>query len=116
AWLRGAGRVIGLDVEQYRLDTAKRTAGSDTILVEDHENAVEAVRSMTNGRGADVVVDAVGMEADKSFLEAASNIIHVQTGSINALKMAVSAVRRGGFVSVMGVYGTSFDNFPLAQI
>ncbi|MBE2227433.1 MAG: glutathione-dependent formaldehyde dehydrogenase [Ignavibacteria bacterium] len=116
AQMKGAGKVIGLDVNQYRLDAAKRTANSETVLVEDHDSAVEAVRSMTDGRGADLVVDAVGMEADKSVLEAAVNLIHVQAGSINALKMALSSVRRAGRLSVMGVYGTSFDNFPLAQI
>lgn len=116
AWLKGAGKVIGLDVNQYRLDAAKRTAKSETILVEDHKSAVEAVRAMTGGRGADVVVDAVGMEADKTFLEGAANIIHAQVGSINALKMAFSAVRRAGRVSIMGVYGTPYDNFPLAQM
>jgi len=116
AWLKGAGRVIGLDVNQYRLDAAKRTANSETILVTDHDSAVDAIRSMTGGRGADVCVDAVGMEADKSILEAAANLIHVQAGSINALKMALSSVRRAGCVSIMGVYGTPFDNFPLSQI
>lgn len=116
AALKGAGKIIGLDTQQYRLDKAKQVIGCETILVEDHEQAVDAVRSMTEGRGADVVVDAVGMEANKTLLEGAANIIHAQVGSINALKMAFSAVRRGGFVSVMGVYGTTYDNFPLSQI
>jgi len=116
ARMRGASRVIGLDIEQYRLDKAAQTVGGDTVLVTDAEEAVEAVRALTGGRGADVVVDAVGMEADRSFLQGLTNIVHAQAGTINALKMAFSAVRRGGFVSVMGVYGTTYDNFPLGQI
>jgi len=116
ARLRGADKVIALDIEQYRLDKAKATTGADTILVEDAKEAVEIVRSMTQGRGADVVVDAVGMEADRSFLQGLTNIIHAQAGTINSLKMCFSAVRRGGHVSVMGVYGTTYDNFPLGQI
>ena len=117
ARLRGAKKVIGLDLKDYRLKKAAETAGSDTILVTDDEKEViEQIRSMTNGRGADVVVDAVGMEADRSFMQGIGNMIHAQAGTINALKMCFSAVRRGGFVSVMGVYGTTYDNFPLGQI
>jgi alcohol dehydrogenase len=116
ARLRGAEKIIGLDIEPYRLKKAKETTGCETILVEDAKQAVEAVRSMTGGRGADVVVDAVGMEADRTFLQSLTNIIHVQAGTINALKMAFSAVRRGGFVSVLGVYATTYDNFPFGQM
>ena len=116
AQMKGAGKVIGLDIEKYRLAKAAQTTGCETILVEDAKEAVEAVRRLTGGRGADVVVDAVGMEADRSFMDALANIIHVQAGTINALKMAFSAVRRGGRVSVVGVYATTYDNFPLGQI
>lgn len=68
AQLKGAKKVIGLDIEKYRLAKAEQTTGCETILVEDAKEAVEAVRRLTGGRGADVVVDAVGMEADKAFL------------------------------------------------
>lgn len=77
---------------------------------------VEAIRAMTKGRGADVCVDAVGMEADRTALDKLSNVVHMQAGSIKALKMAISAVRRGGVVSVVGVYGMPYDDFPLGQI
>lgn len=118
AWLKGAGRVIGIDPNQYRLDAAKKTANSETILLNDIEDkeVIEKIRSMTNGRGADVVVDAVGMEAKSNLLQKAGNILHhAQIGNINALGIAMSAVRRGGFVSVVGVYGTTYDNFPFGQ-
>jgi len=115
AWIRGAKRVIGLDVEPYRLEMARRVAGSEVIdVTEDH--TVETIRSMTEGRGADVCIDAVGMEAQRGFLDKISNIIHLQAGSISVLKLAFSAVRRGGSVSILGVYGMPYDNFSLGQI
>ena len=115
AWLRGAKRVIGVDIQPYRLEMARRAAKSEVVNAADG-NAVEAVRAMTQGRGADVCVDAVGLEADRKLLDKLSNIVHLQAGSINALKLCTSAVRRGGVVTVVGVYGMSYDAFPLGQI
>jgi S-(hydroxymethyl)glutathione dehydrogenase / alcohol dehydrogenase len=45
-----------------------------------------------------------------------ASVIHMEKGSINALKMCFSAVRRGGIVSILGVYGNAYDNFPISQI
>ena len=115
AWLRGAKRVIGIDTQAYRLGAAKRTAGSD-IINASVEDPIEIIRDMTDGRGADICVDAVGMEADRNLLDKLANIVHVQVGSIKVLRAAISAVRRGGTVTVVGVYGVSYDNFPLGQI
>ncbi|MDB6036835.1 MAG: alanine acetyltransferase [Verrucomicrobiales bacterium] len=115
AWARGARRVIGLDPQSYRLDMARKAANSETINIEEGD-CVEKIHSMTEGRGADVCIDAVGMEADRTVLDKLSNIVHAQAGSIKALKLALSAVRRGGIVSVVGVYGIPYDNFPLGQI
>jgi S-(hydroxymethyl)glutathione dehydrogenase/alcohol dehydrogenase len=115
AWIRGAGRVIGIDREEYRLVKARETAKAETINF-DKTDPVEAIRAMTGGRGADVCVDAVGMEAHRSTLEKVSNVLHAQAGTLNALEYAISAVRRGGVVSVVGVYGTPYANFPFGQI
>jgi alcohol dehydrogenase len=115
AWLRGAKRVIGVDLQPYRLEMARRAASSETVNAADG-NAVEAIRDMTSGRGADVCVDAVGLEADRKLIDKLSNIVHLQAGSINALKLCISAVRRGGTVTVVGVYGMPYDAFPLGQI
>ena len=115
AWLRGAKRVIGVDIQEYRLETARRTANSETINAETTD-PVEAIRDMTDGRGADVCVDAVGMEADRSIAHKLGNIWRGEVGSIKALKTCISAVRRGGWVTVLGVYGVPYDNFPLGQI
>ena len=115
AWLRGAKRVIGIDIEPYRLATANRTANAE-ILNAAENDPVEAIRDLTEGRGADVCVDAVGMEANRNLLDKLSNIIHAQAGSIKGLQTAISAVRRGGVVTVVGVYGMPYDSFPLGQI
>lgn len=114
AWLRGAKRVIGIDILDYRLEIAKKTANSEVLKY--NENVVEAIRDMTEGRGADVCVDAVGLEAHRNFLDKALNLISLQVGSINALKTCISAVRRGGTISIVGVYTTPYHRFPLGQL
>ena len=114
AWARGAGRVIGVDVQPYRLEMAARVARAETINAADG-NAAEEIIDRTQGRGADIVVDAVGMEADRNLLEKAAALAHLQRGSSKVLEQCFTAARRGGFVSVLGVYGTTYDNFPLGQ-
>ena len=118
AWLKGAKRVIGIDIQPYRLEAARRAAKSETLNAAELKDTevVQAIRDMTDGRGADICVDAVGMEADRSVLDKLKNVVHAEVGSIKALKTAISAVRRGGWVTVTGVYGVSYDNFPLGQI
>jgi threonine dehydrogenase-like Zn-dependent dehydrogenase len=114
ARVMGAGRVIGVDVLPYRLEAARRTADSDVINAA-QVDAVEAIRSLTQGRGADVVVEAVGLEVQRGLLKKLANAVHLQRGSITAVELAFSAARRGGRVSLMGVYATDYDNFPLGQ-
>ncbi len=113
AWLMGAGRVLIVDVQQYRLDMAKKAGKAETILWESEDQVVEFVRSVTEGRGADVCIDAVGMEADRSVLEKAKAVINLEKGTPKILEACFRAVRRGGIVSVVGVYGSPYDNFPI---
>jgi len=115
AWLKGAGRVIGIDIQPYRLEKAKATAKAEVINAAE-EHVVQIIRDITQGRGADVCIDAVGLEADRSFIDKALNVVRAQVGSIEVLKNCFSAVRRGGIVTAVGVYGTSFNNFPLGQM
>ncbi len=115
AWLKGAGRVIVLDREEYRLAKARAVANVEVVDIT-RGDPIEALRSMTEGRGPDACIDAVGMEAHHNVLEKLSNVFHAQLGSINAFRDCVNSVRRGGTVSVVGVYGTPFDNFPIGQI
>jgi threonine dehydrogenase-like Zn-dependent dehydrogenase len=114
ARIMGAGKTIGVDILPYRLEAAKTKAGAEVINAAE-ANPVEVIRSMTDGRGADVVIEAVGMEVDRSLLKKIANVAHLQRGSITAVEMAFSAARRQGRVSIMGVYGTTYDNFPLGQ-
>lgn len=114
AWLKGAARVIGIDVLDYRLETARRTAKSETLNSK-KENVVDAIRAMTEGRGADVCIDAVGMEADRSFLGKVSDMLRGQSGNASVVDLCASTVRRGGVISIVGVYGTRYS-FPLGQL
>ena len=114
AWLQGAERVIGVDIQPYRLERAKASAKSEVINAA-QEDVVEIVRQLTQGRGPDVCIDAVGMEADRSVLEKVLNTVRMQAGTTNVLENCFSAVRRGGVVSVVGVYGSYYDKFPLGQ-
>jgi S-(hydroxymethyl)glutathione dehydrogenase/alcohol dehydrogenase len=115
ARLKGAKRVFGVDLVPERLRMAAMAAGSETIDC-GSEDPVERIREMTGGRGADVCVDAVGLETHRSMLKKVSNAIHLQRGSITTLEDCLSAVRRGGRVTVVGVYGGVYDNFPLGQM
>lgn len=115
AWEMGAGRVIGIDLQDYRLKMASEKSKAEVINI-DREDAVERIREMTGGRGADVCIDAVGMEADRNFLDRVKSVIRMEKGSLKAFRLCCEAVRRGGTVSVVGVYGYPYDNFPLHRI
>ena len=114
AWLRGAKRVIGIDIQEYRLAKARDAANSETINAQEVD-PIQVIRELTDGRGADVCVDAVGMEADRNIADKLENIWRAQIGSTKVLENCISAVRRGGFVSVVGVYGIPYK-FPLGQV
>jgi threonine dehydrogenase-like Zn-dependent dehydrogenase len=105
AWLMGAGRVIAVDHVPYRLEFAQQYARVECIDFK-KTDAVQAIKEMTEGRGADVCIDAVGLEASGS---AGQRVIGVHgkmtAGSGAALDMAIHSVRKGGNVSIIGVYG-----------
>ncbi|MFD2146057.1 zinc-binding dehydrogenase [Mucilaginibacter antarcticus] len=115
AWLNGASRVIAIDPLNYRLDKARMVNKADT-LNPNEVDVVEAIRAMTNGRGADVCVDAVGFEPERSFFDKLKATINFEKGSMKVLEMAFKAVRRNGTVTIVGVYGSTYDNFPLHRI
>ncbi|MBO6183204.1 MAG: glutathione-dependent formaldehyde dehydrogenase [Chryseobacterium sp.] len=116
AILHNAGKVIVIDTLQYRLDQIKKLTGCETILWEDSESTIEKIREMTKGRGADLCIDAVGFEPERNFLDRAKAVINFEKGSMKVLEACMSAVRRGGTVSVLGVYAVNYDNFRLGQI
>ena len=115
AWLHGAECVIGVDVQEYRLETARRVANSETVNAREGEPA-EKIWEMTEGRGADVVVEAVGMEVDANPLQKVADLAQRQAGSTRAVESACKATRRSGRLSIMGVYATEYNNFPLGLI
>jgi threonine dehydrogenase-like Zn-dependent dehydrogenase len=116
AWLRGAGRVLIVDTVPYRLEMAKKAANAETILWEDDgKNAIEAIRQCTEGRGADVCIEAVGFEPERNLLDRAKAVINLEKGSPKVLEACMSAVRRNGIVPVLGVYPVTYDNFPVGQ-
>ena len=115
AWINGASRVIAIDPLNYRLDKARLVNKVDTLNPNDVD-VVEAIREMTGGRGADVCVDAVGFEPERTFLDKAKAVINFEKGSMKVLDMAFEAVRRMGTVTIVGVYGSPYDNFPLHRI
>lgn len=115
AWIKGAARVIAIDPLNYRLERARLANGVETL--NPHEvDVVEAIREMTNGRGADVCVDAVGFEPERTFMDKVKATINFEKGSMKVLDLCFEAVRRMGTVSIMGVYGSPYDNFPLHRM
>ncbi len=115
AWINGAERVIAVDPLEYRLEKARTVNKVDTLNSED-DDLMQKIYDMTDGHGADVAIDAVGMEANRSFLEKAKAVLNVEKGTMKVLEMCTEAVRRSGTISVVGVYGSPYDNFPIHRI
>jgi threonine dehydrogenase-like Zn-dependent dehydrogenase len=106
AWLMGAGRVIVVDQFEYRLEKARTFAHAETINFAEVDDVVVEMKKQTDFLGADSVIDAVGAEADGSFLQQVSATkFKMQGGSPVALNWAIDGVRKGGTVSAMGAYG-----------
>ncbi|MFN7143603.1 MAG: zinc-dependent alcohol dehydrogenase [Myxococcota bacterium] len=114
AWVKQAARVIAVDPLAYRRDLARNLACAEVIDPEAGD-AIEQIRALTGGRGADVAIDAVGMEVDRTMLQKAADVLHLQAGSAKVVDLCYRAARRGGRVSIVGVYGTAYDNFPLGR-
>jgi alcohol dehydrogenase len=115
AWLNGAKRVIAVDPLEYRLEKARIVNNVETLDAND-DDLIEKIYSMSDGRGADVAIDAVGMEANRTFLEKAKAVINVEKGTSKVIELCTEAVRRSGTVSIVGVYASPYDNFPIHRI
>lgn len=106
----GAGRVIVVDHLDYRLAKARDFAQAETICFTEHRDVVRHLKHLTEGLGADVVIDAVGAEADGAVLQQVTAAkLKLQGGSPVALNWAIDTVRKGGTVSVVGAYGPLFS-------
>lgn len=105
AWAMGAGRVIAVDDVEYRLFFAKDWFGVETLNFRELD-LVTVVKGMTEGRGADACVEAVGVEAAGSPVHRALGVYaKLEAGSPHALNTAIHATRKGGVISVIGGYG-----------
>ncbi|MFS0704545.1 zinc-dependent alcohol dehydrogenase [Cellulomonas sp. 179-A 9B4 NHS] len=125
----GAGRVIGIDRVPERLAMAARH-GVDVLDASQCDDVPAVVRDRTQGRGADAVVEAVGMEAHGSpvfelaqkgagFLPDALARPFIEKAGVDrmaALQTAIGVARRGATVSVVGVYGGAIDPFPMMDV
>jgi threonine dehydrogenase-like Zn-dependent dehydrogenase len=118
SWLMGAGRVIVIDHLDYRLEKAREFAFAETYNFTQYKDIVLEMKKQTDNFGADVVIDAVGAEADGAFFQhvTASKLKLQGGGSPVALNWAIDSVRKGGTVSVMGAYGPLFSNVKMGDL
>jgi threonine dehydrogenase-like Zn-dependent dehydrogenase len=126
AMKQGAGRVIGIDLVRERLERA-RARGVEVLDLQEHDDLGEAIRELTDGRGTDSVIDAVGLEAHGApVAKIAQDVVGLLPDFIgrrmmekagvdrlSALYAAIEIVRRGGTISLTGVYGGEADPLPM---
>jgi S-(hydroxymethyl)glutathione dehydrogenase/alcohol dehydrogenase len=122
-------RVIAVDLVPERLERARRN-GIEVLDLNDHDDVAGEIREMTDGRGPDSVIDAVGMEAHGSpaaglaqqlagvLPDAVSQRVMNEAGTdrLNAFYQAIHTVRRGGTISLSGVYGGQADPLPMLTL
>ena len=119
AWLLGAGRVIAIDDVPERLAMAR--AGNAETIDMSQENASERLKEMTKGRGPDSCIDAVGAEAHGSnalenVVDQAKTAVKLSTDRPAALRQAIMTCRKGGTLSVPGVYIGLLDKIPFGAL
>ena len=116
AWMFGAGRVIAIDREPERIRMAAEHGKADTLNYE-HVSVFDALMDMTGGHGPDACIDAVGMEAHGTnidyYYDKAKTMAFMATDRASALRQAIFACRKGGTLSIPGVYGGFLDKIPL---
>lgn len=116
AFLLGAERVIAIDRFPERLELA-RQAGAEIINYEESRQVLEVLKELTGGRGPDSCIDAVGMEAHgfgpQFWYDRTKQAVRAETERPLVLREAIQACRKGGTVSVPGVYGGLGDKIPL---
>jgi threonine dehydrogenase-like Zn-dependent dehydrogenase len=117
ARLLGATQIFMVDHHQYRLDFAQKTYGVIPINFDEIEDAAEAIIEQTTGRrGVDAAIDAIGFEAKGSKLETVLTNLKIEGSSGAAIRQCIAAVRRGGVISVPGVYAGFIHGFLFGDI
>jgi threonine dehydrogenase-like Zn-dependent dehydrogenase len=112
---RGVERVIGIDFVPERLAMAERH-GIEVLDTSAFDDVSAVVLESTGGRGADSVIDAVGMEAESGLLSSAAQALKIQVDRLEALRKAMGTVGRGGTLSISGVYVGLENAFPLGDL
>ena len=116
AYLLGAERVIAIDRWPARLLLAETRAKAETLNYSECDDVVEELKQRTGGRGPDACIDAVGTEAHGTSLDAlydrARQAVGLGTDRPHVLRQAIQACRKGGTVSIPGVYGGFLDKVP----
>ena len=114
AWLFGAARVIVVDHLEYRLEFARRFARCEVVNFRYVNDMALHLKKLTDGLGPDVAIDAVGAEAAGNALQRMLGVrLKLQAGAATALHWAITSVRKGGHVSIVGVYGPTFNAVPI---
>lgn len=117
AWLFGAGRVIIIDHLEYRLDFARKYAQCEAYNFRSLEDPVLFLKKTTDWFGADVCIDAVGGDAAGSAMQTITGRkMMLQGGSATALHWAINSVKKGGIVSIVGVYGPTDSLIPIGNV
>ncbi len=112
---QGAGRVIGVDNVPERLSLAAKY-GVETVDFSAVDDVKEIVLDLTDGRGVDSSIDAVGMEASGSLIESVLQTTKLQLDKALALRQCIASTRRGGTLSISGVYAGPIQMFPLGDL
>jgi threonine dehydrogenase-like Zn-dependent dehydrogenase len=117
AWMFNPARVIAIDRFPERLEMAQTYGRAEVIDYSGGVDVVETLKQMTGGMGPDVCIDAVGMEAHKTGLEGAYDFakqtVKLESDRPYVLRECIQACRKGGTVSLPGVYGGFIDKIPM---
>lgn len=117
AWLFGAGRVIVIDHLEYRLEFVRNYANCEAYNFRSLEDPVVFIKKTTDWMGADVCIDAVGGDAAGNTMQTITGRkMLLQAGSATALHWAINAVKKGGIVSIVGVYGPTDNLVPIGNV
>jgi threonine dehydrogenase-like Zn-dependent dehydrogenase len=116
AWLLGAGRVIVVDHLEYRLEFARNWAPCEIVNFKEVDDMAIQIKSMTDWLGADVCIDCVGAEAAGNALQRLTGVrLKMQAGAATVLHWAINSARKGGTISIVGVYGPTFNFVPIGN-
>jgi threonine dehydrogenase-like Zn-dependent dehydrogenase len=117
SWLFGAGRVIVIDQVDYRLEFARNYAQCEAYNFNEIGDPVLFAKKTTDWMGADVCIDAVGAEAAGNAMQTITGRkLLLQAGSATALHWAINSVKKGGIVSIVGIYGPTDNLVPIGNV